>query len=120
MDEFLDFVNGLYANNTIEIVAVNFNQPNAEVNTPKLQQKKFKQSFVEKIVKVDGAKFEWFDPNNPDILGKTKILPTDKIINAYVIDKDDIAFDEEEEGHLLDFRIVDQVQEEWCGYLLRR
>jgi hypothetical protein len=78
-----------------------------------LENKKFKQSFINGIMKENNCEFKWVDENDADIIGKCNILTIDRIIESYVISKDDDDYTNDDK-HWLDFKIVDQVQEEWC------
>ncbi len=113
-DELAMLLLAFYMNDNIEVVDNNTIANEDSTQIPLLEKKKFKQSFIDGIMKVNNCSFEWVDLKNADIIGKAKILSIEKIIDAWVIDEDDIAFDEEEDGHLLNFRVVDRVQEEWC------
>jgi hypothetical protein len=111
--DFYDLIDSFYLKEDIKIENVTIASNEDDSQTILLEKKKFKQSFIDDIMKVNNCMFEWVDPNNADIIGKAKILSIDRIIDSYVITKDDDDFDSNEK-HWLDFKIVDQVQEEWC------
>jgi hypothetical protein len=97
-----------YYNDDIEVVVDNFSANEDPSQIPNLEKKKFKQSFIDEIIKVNNCQFEWHDVNNSNILGTTNILEIKGIIES-TADYTHLVNEDEAFKH---FHIVDLVRPE--------
>lgn len=106
--KFSDLGMSFYYNDTIEVTTDDFSTNDDQTQIKVLKKKKFKQSFIDGIMKANNCKFEWQDVNDSNIIGTTNILAIDDIIES-TADYSHLVDEDESFKH---FHIVDLVRPE--------